>query len=121
MRSQISTGAQSKQIRHRVNLLEDRAPLRGFCCCYCFRLTQLLKTGQPHVLTPFYLLPLQDDFLYFSLFVCLVHLDPRRFFLAAAACFRHNFDLVTRGMNRASIIYAMFLVSSRLTVFLEQF
>nr|KAF6418683.1 hypothetical protein HJG63_008731 [Rousettus aegyptiacus] len=34
--SQTSTGAQSKQVRHRENLLADVASLRGFCHCHFF-------------------------------------------------------------------------------------
>ena len=106
--SQISTGAQGKQIHHHENLLADKTPLRGFCCCcrhrrHSLRLTQLLETRSPSILA----LLLQGAFLEFSVDVWLVHQDPRQFFLAAVPCFRHNFDLVARGMNRASIIYAI--------------
>ena len=105
VRSRVGTGTQSEQVRHCENLLVDSAPLRGIC--RCLHLTQLLETWQPHILTASYLLPLQGAFLDFSLVVRLVHLDPRRFFLAAAPCFHHNFDLVTRRMNRAYIIYTI--------------
>ena len=76
--SQISTGAQSEQVHHCEKLLVDVAPLRGVCCyCSLGLTTHPVGTGQPRILALFYLLPLQDVFLDFSLVVWLVHLDSR--------------------------------------------
>ena len=75
--SQIGTGAQNEQVCHHHNPLVEAAPLRVVCHCYSLRPTQQLETQQPRVLAPSYLLPMQGDFLDFSLIVWLIHLDPR--------------------------------------------
>lgn len=68
---------------------------------------QLLGTGQPRVPTR----PTSSHcrvYLFLSLVVGLIHLDPRRYFLLFVLCFCCNFALVGRGVNKASIIYANF-------------
>ena len=107
LHSQMGTGAQSKQVRHCENLLTDVAPLRGVCRCRGLCPTQPQDRAAPR---PRPVLPsvLAGRFLGLLPSVWLVHRDPRRLFLAPAPCFHHNFDLVARGMNRASVIYAIF-------------
>nr|KAF6466016.1 hypothetical protein HJG63_011349 [Rousettus aegyptiacus] len=109
--SRTGTGDQSEQVHPRENPLTDSAPLSGICCCHSLCLIQPLEPEQLHILTQSYLLPLQGAFLDFPVVIWLVHLDPRQFFFAAAPCFHHNFDLVARGMNRASIIYIIFFLN----------
>ena len=75
--SWISTGTQGKQVCYCENPLMVVTPLRGFCCYHSLRITQLLETGQPHVIILSYLLLLQDAFLDFFLIVWLVHIDPK--------------------------------------------
>nr|KAF6427865.1 hypothetical protein HJG63_008349 [Rousettus aegyptiacus] len=104
LRSLTSTVAESQQVHHLECLLADMAPLKSGCRCHCHSLC----CTQPRILTPTYLLQLQGDFLDFSLDVWLVHLAPRRFSLLFTPRFHHNFDLVTRGMNRASTICVIF-------------
>ena len=104
--SRMGSDAKSKQVHHHKNLLMVVTPLQGCCRCHCLHLTQPLGTGQPHILASSYFLPLQSDFLdflNFSLVVWLVPLDPRQFFLAAAPCFHHNFDLVAIGIYHLCI------------------
>ena len=108
--SQIGTGAQSEHVHHYKNPLVDVALLRSVYSCRCrsLHLTQSLETSSPtsspcptfcHCRVISWISPyLYGLFIYIS----------GNFSLLLAPCFHHNFDLVTRRMNRASTIYAIF-------------